>query len=289
MQQAQVTRGQYPSAGSAWQLCQSSMLWWQMCCMYTKQPIRAKTLGSLELHFITKKVQTPSNNTGCHRNCTAAGAGAGDSSDAVTSNDALPAPPKFQTALPWEFMGRKPGVDPWPFKDVTRDKTPHLLMAVKLAHYFTFVAQGGVSWMLYQAAPWLTASFAAGVSGGPQLLHWWGSATATPLTQLGAFLLVLGSVYQAMSGAFFIMAVSCVWLSTSRSGCLTLIESPYSKIKLICQNVSMSCVGSHGRELLQTCVHTMQQNDSAAVNIQRWLQPKSLLCNAAKQAVCRRK
>jgi hypothetical protein len=105
-------------------------------------------------------------------------------------------------------MGRKPYVLPWPAEGT--DMTPHLLMAVKLAHYFTFVAQGGVSWMLYQATPWLTGKLAYGVSGGtsPMLLQWWGSAATTPLTDLGAFLLVLGSVYQAMAGAFFIMAVS---------------------------------------------------------------------------------
>jgi hypothetical protein len=83
-------------------------------------------------------------------------------------------------------------------------------MAVKLAHYFTFIAQGGVTWMLYMAKPWLTN----GGDYGPKLFSWLAfadkrlGALPTPLSDLGVFLFIMGSMYQAMAGAFFIMAVS---------------------------------------------------------------------------------
>jgi len=86
----------------------------------------------------------------------------------------------FETTLVWEFLPAKPEVTP---KDDFF--APRLLMAIKLAHYFTFVAQGGVTWMLFQARGYLASA---------------------NLTDLGVFLLILGSVYQAMAGAFFIMA-----------------------------------------------------------------------------------
>lgn len=76
-------------------------------------------------------------------------------------------------------MDQKPGTKP-------NARNPKLLMAIKLAHYFTLIAQGGVTWTILQVREYLV--------------------TQHHFTAVAVFLLALGSVYQAMAGAFFIMA-----------------------------------------------------------------------------------
>ena len=92
----------------------------------------------------------------------------------------------FGSVWPWEF----PVTDK---QDTTADN-PKILMAIKLAHYFTFVAQGTLSYMLFASQKFLTSG------------AWVVSALPVKMTELEVFLVVLGSVYQAAAGGFFVMA-----------------------------------------------------------------------------------
>jgi len=167
----------------------------------------------------------------------------GGTSASVTNNTKF----TFQTAWTWEFMPLKPEVVPC---------SPALLMAIKLAHYFTFIAQGGVTWMFYMAKPWLTSGIAE--QGGPTLFGWIGwiaerlgvalptclkslAELPTPLSDLGVFLLIMGSMYQAMAGAFFIMAheydgwqiATYVWPEKGEKGQLDPTQKNDDRLRLV--------------------------------------------------------
>lgn len=92
----------------------------------------------------------------------------------------------FGSKWQWEFRAKD--------KPDAQDTAPWLLMCIKLAHYFTLVAQGTLSYVLFAAGSYLTGG--AWHVGGVQVV----------MTQLEVFLLVLGSIYQAAAGGFFIMA-----------------------------------------------------------------------------------
>lgn len=93
---------------------------------------------------------------------------------------------------------------PWQFrhddKDGATSCNPKLLMGIKLTHYFTLVAQGSLSWMLFAARDFLVSGqWKVAVPGVV-------APVGVTMTELEVFLLVLGSVYQAAAGGFFIMA-----------------------------------------------------------------------------------